>query len=188
VTKENSQNSSQPSSELTDSWEKQLQALDDRLRASGRTVTVREPQSDTNEFVVTFPQGKWLKAKPQSDANTYVAPLPLQRNKASQVCSAIITVEWGYECHSITLNPGQWARVLSGEPLGVAGPGYNYEGESFKDYWDFGGGLGGSLSVSYGDDGAEGYRGTLCSHQIQEVALKGRAKRTSKKTPLPADK
>ena len=180
-------NSSGKSTEHVAAWEKELQALDDRLRASGLTVTVREG-SDSDQYEVRFPQGKRPAEKPQSETNTFVAPLQLQRNKASQACGAIITVEWGYECHSITLSPEQWARVVSGESLGVAGPGYNYEGESFQDNWDFGGGLGGSLVVSYGDDGAEGFNGILRSAQIQEVALKGRAKRLSKKTPPPADK
>lgn len=54
--------STQQSDELTSSWERQLQALDARLRASGRTVTVTEP-SDTTEFVATFPQGKKPKTR-----------------------------------------------------------------------------------------------------------------------------
>ncbi len=98
----------------------------------------------------------------------------------------MITVEWGYDSHSITLNPGQWAGVLSGEPLGVKGPGYYYEAALFQDYWDFEGGLDGSLSVSYGDDGAEGFNGTLRSARIQEVPLIERVKRSSKKARRPA--
>jgi hypothetical protein len=32
---------------------------------------------------------------------------------------ATVTVEWGYETHSITLTPKNWARVKSGKPLGL---------------------------------------------------------------------
>jgi hypothetical protein len=40
-------------------WDQKLQALDDRLRASGHTVTVQEP-SDSTEFVVSFPPARRL--------------------------------------------------------------------------------------------------------------------------------
>ena len=178
-------NSSVKSTEHVAAWEKMLQRLDEQLRASGRTVTVREG-SDSDQYEVRFPQGKSPAAEPQSDTNAFVVPRPARRSKARQTGGTMITVEWGYDSHSITLNPGQWAGVLSGEPLGVKGPGYYYEAALFQDYWDFEGGLDGSLSVSYGDDGAEGFNGTLRSARIQEVPLIERVKRSSKKTRRPA--
>jgi hypothetical protein len=59
--KKQEQNSPGQSVSLVDSWEKQLTALNNQLRASGHTVKVREP-SDTTEFVVTLPQGRRPKA------------------------------------------------------------------------------------------------------------------------------
>jgi hypothetical protein len=50
-------NSKQQSTELINSWETELKALNNRLRASGRRVTVKD-SSDTNEFVVTFPPAR----------------------------------------------------------------------------------------------------------------------------------
>jgi len=44
------------SNELTDIWEAELTALDERLRASGRTVAVMKP-SNTRELVASFPRG-----------------------------------------------------------------------------------------------------------------------------------
>ncbi len=63
--KQQGKNSTKQSTELVDSWEKQLKALDDRLRAFGRTVTVSEG-SDSTEYEVTFPQGRASRVKPPS--------------------------------------------------------------------------------------------------------------------------
>lgn len=35
-----------------------------------------------------------------------------------------ITVEWGYEEHSITLTPRNWAKFISGRELRIRGKGY----------------------------------------------------------------
>jgi hypothetical protein len=82
--------------------------------------------------------------------------------------AATITVTWGYQVHSLTLTPRNWARVKSGSPLSIRGPGYHYEGEFFWDYWSFVGGLDGELEVGYGGDGAQGFIGRLSSATITE--------------------
>jgi len=82
--------------------------------------------------------------------------------------SATITVEWGYEPHSITLTPRNWAKVKSGKPLRIRGKGYYYENEFFWDYWDFGGGLDGTLEVGYGESGGQGFTENLCVADIEE--------------------
>jgi hypothetical protein len=45
---------------------------------------------------------------------------------------ARITVEWGYEFHSITLTARK-AKVRAGKPLRIRGKGYWYDGEFFWD-------------------------------------------------------
>ncbi len=82
--------------------------------------------------------------------------------------AATISVEWGYELHSLTLTPEQWATILGGEELGVKGAGYWYEGTFFDDYWHFTGGLDGDLIVFYGDDGGTGWNGPLRGATIEE--------------------
>ena len=54
--------STQQSQELINSWDLQLKALDEKLRVSGRTVTVETEPLDGDELVATVPQGK----KPKS--------------------------------------------------------------------------------------------------------------------------
>ena len=46
--------------ELVDPLEEMARRIDDKLRAAGCTVEVVEP-SDSNEYVVTFPQGRRMK-------------------------------------------------------------------------------------------------------------------------------
>lgn len=80
---------------------------------------------------------------------------------------ATIVVSWGYEQHSIRLTPRNWRRVKSGKRLKLRGKGYYYEGEFFWDYWNFAGGLEGSLIVEYGDDGGTGFEGKLSDATIE---------------------
>jgi hypothetical protein len=83
---------------------------------------------------------------------------------------ARIIVEWGYECHAITLTARNWARIKAGKPLRIRGEGYWYEGDHFWDYWSFAGGLDGRLVVSYHSGTeweADGWIGTLGDAEIE---------------------
>lgn len=95
------------------------------------------------------------------------------KQKAKDGLAATISVSWGYELHSLTLTPDQWWKVRSGDPLGLEGEGYYYEGEFFQDYWIFSGGLDGELVVNYGNDGGTGWQGSLHSATIEESLLEG---------------
>ena len=92
------------------------------------------------------------------------------------IAGATVTVEWGYELHSITLTPKNWARVKSGKPLRLRGKGYRYDGEFFWDYWWFAGGLEGHLVVTYGQDGGTGFGGTLSDAMIEEHGARAGAR------------
>jgi hypothetical protein len=82
--------------------------------------------------------------------------------------TATISVRWGNDVEvSITLPPRKWADVKAGNPLSIRGKGYYYEGEFFRDYWNFGGGLNGALVVGYSGFG-EGFNGTLDQASIKE--------------------
>lgn len=97
-----------------------------------------------------------------------------------------IFVEWGYDGHSITLSPRNWARVVSGKELSIRGKGYHYEGEFFWDYWHFTGGLEGDLTVSYGNHGdysATGFDGKLGDAIITELIDNADTKPTGKDGP-----
>jgi hypothetical protein len=87
--------------------------------------------------------------------------------------AATVSVEWGYDEHSITLTPEDWAKVKEGKKLTIRGDGYNYERNCFWDYWDFKGGLDGLLCVRYSDESDEndsgvGFTGSLYNAEIEE--------------------
>jgi hypothetical protein len=95
---------------------------------------------------------------------------------------ATISVSWGSDVTvSITLTPEEWAAVKAGESFSTCGDGYYYEGEAFQDYWHLGGGLEGSLEVTY-DDCGEGFVGRLCDAKIEERPIKRKHK---KRTAVP---
>jgi hypothetical protein len=82
---------------------------------------------------------------------------------------ATISVSWGNDVSvSIRLTPKNWAKIKAGKPLSIRGKGYQYEADFFWDYWNFSGGLRGSLMVTYGDDGAVGFDGALSGATITE--------------------
>lgn len=81
---------------------------------------------------------------------------------------ATISVEWGCEMHSITLTARNWTRIKAGKSLNIRGRGYGYEGQFFWDYWFFGGGLEGALTVTYGDEGGQGFSERLSDAIISE--------------------
>lgn len=92
-----------------------------------------------------------------------------------------VSVEWGYEEHSITLTAEDWARVKSGEELSIEGDGYHYEGEFFSDYWEFAGGMEGDLIVSYGNDGD--YSGTGFDGKLRDASITELVENTERPTP-----
>lgn len=85
---------------------------------------------------------------------------------------ATITVNWGYENHSITLTPRNWAAIKAGHSHAQRGSGYLYDAEFFWDYWKFDGGIDGELEVTYGSDGGCGFSGALSEARIEEHEYK----------------
>ncbi len=82
--------------------------------------------------------------------------------------SVRVSVEWGYEVHSILLGERTWRDICRGRQKKVRGSGYRYEGEFFWDYWIFNSVRPGSLVVEYGNDGGVGFAGDLESAEVEE--------------------
>ena len=80
--------------------------------------------------------------------------------------AARLFCSWGYNVDvELFVSKRNWRRILKGEKLTIRGSGYHYEGEFFRDYWDFAGGLDGELQVRYGspkegDFSAQGFIGS----------------------------
>lgn len=89
--------------------------------------------------------------------------------KTGKLKSVTLSVEWGYEIHSVTIGPRNWKKIQDGKEWCTSGETYDYEGESFSCYWDFNCRNGpGSLLVGYGNDGGEGYVGDWANADITE--------------------
>ncbi|MES1976712.1 MAG: hypothetical protein V4451_01665 [Pseudomonadota bacterium] len=74
--------------------------------------------------------------------------------------SVRISVEWGYEVHSLELPIERWLRVCAGKVSYARSRGY-YDGTSFWNHWTFRIGQKNSLTVTYGEDGCTGYEGSI---------------------------
>lgn len=151
------------STELIASWERRLRALDEKLRASGCTVTVKEP-TDTDKYTVTFPRGR------RRVSTTDRGPGKVTTGQGKQR-TVSIGVEWGYELHTVTLSARRWTEIKNGAEFTATSKGW-YEGTEFDICWQFNGGRPGSLVVSYGDDGADGFDGSLADAVVAEVGIK----------------
>ena len=75
--------------------------------------------------------------------------------------SAEVTVEWDNEAHTLSISARNWAKIKRGRPVRLRGKGYRYEGKFFWDYWSFNTKAKSSLVVTYGDEGGEGFVGSL---------------------------
>jgi hypothetical protein len=53
-----------------------------------------------------------------------------------------LSVSWGYDVIvELRVSRRNWSKIAGGKPVTIRGNGYYYEGEFFRDYWDFSGGL-----------------------------------------------
>lgn len=96
-------------------------------------------------------------------------PTPDASGKLPKLKSVTFMVEWGYEMHSVTIGPRNWKKIQEGKEWGTGGETYYYEGERFSCYWSFNcRGEPGTLIVSYGNDGGEGYCGKWADVDITE--------------------
>ena len=80
-----------------------------------------------------------------------------------------ITVEWGYESHSLELTKKEWDDIQAGEVVSFSGENYGYEGEDFDCWWCFNSPRKGHLIVEYGDEGGTGWDDAWSGAEIEEL-------------------
>jgi len=95
--------------------------------------------------------------------------MTIQREKY-KTGSVTITVDYGYDIHSIIFSGRTYTRIMSGKPVTVKGQGFSWEGISDQDYWQFnvnkqGIGEQGALYV-YTADGGEVFIGNLNDMEV----------------------
>jgi hypothetical protein len=80
-----------------------------------------------------------------------------------------LVATWGNEevIVELSLDREQWDRIVRGNHVEVEGGGYWYDGDRFKDIWDFNSGLDGAELIvwygqpSIGDFSGQGYIGPI---------------------------
>ena len=80
-----------------------------------------------------------------------------------------LSVEWGYEIHTLSVTPSVWAKIVAGEEIVQKSRGA-YEGAQFWIEWSFNCSGVQTLSVKYGDDGGVGYEGNIYDLHISSVS------------------
>ncbi len=80
-----------------------------------------------------------------------------------------VTVDYGYDLHSISLTEGIFAQIQAGQPVMVEGQGFPVEGAWERDRWAFNHGAVGAVHVMT-DEGREVFEGGLGA---AEVAVDG---------------
>lgn len=78
-----------------------------------------------------------------------------------------LTVDYGYDSHSVDVNRDDWERVLSGEPVSFSGQGFYVEGVQEDDYWSFNRPTPGDLEVG-GEDGRQIFVGSVVDIKVSE--------------------
>jgi len=88
----------------------------------------------------------------------------MKPNKKSRVK---VTVEWGYESHTLEVPIARWRKIKKLNEDTIRGKGYRYEGVFYWDYWTFNKGGAMKLVVEYGGDGGVGYEGRFDQADIE---------------------
>lgn len=76
-----------------------------------------------------------------------------------------LTVDYGYDVHSIEMDLDDFKRIQSGSNVELVGSGFHIEGEVVQDRWVF---ANRSIHV-YCDDGFEIYQGSLDDDSVRHI-------------------
>ena len=71
-----------------------------------------------------------------------------------------ISVDYGYDIHSLEITASDWSKINAGEEVTVTGQGFPVEGEMEQDYWSFNFGQKGSFGIDC-DSGRQVYDGSI---------------------------
>ena len=78
-----------------------------------------------------------------------------------------LTVNYGYDIHSVAVSRDEWERALRGEQVSFSGQGFYVEGVREDDYWRFNDPSPGDLEVG-GEDGRQIFVGSLSDISVSE--------------------
>ena len=80
----------------------------------------------------------------------------------------ILTIDYGYDCHSVEVSREEWEAALAGELISIKGQGFCVEGEMEEDVWIFNHAAPGDLHVG-AEDNSEIFSGSISNVSIEVV-------------------
>jgi hypothetical protein len=88
--------------------------------------------------------------------------------KKHQIRRVRLTVNYGYDIHSVEVPASTWLQIQGGEAMTVSGQGFSVEGELSQDEWTFNGQESGSLQVT-AEDAFEIFVGVVSNITVEEL-------------------
>jgi hypothetical protein len=79
--------------------------------------------------------------------------------------SVTITVDYGYDIHSVTFSRQNYDRIAAGKKVAIKGQGFYLDGLRVQDFWVFNRDEPGSLYVGY-EDAGEIYIGNIDDGEV----------------------
>lgn len=127
-----------------------------------RTGAFPSAHNEHQRLIQSLLNAGLIKIAPENDEDGRQFLLTGKRKGEGSVLPKKIelSIEWGYEAHSLSVAPLVWAQIVSGEEVTLRSRGA-YEGKFFWIQWSFNCGEIQDLYVTYGDDGGVGYEGNI---------------------------
>ncbi len=79
-----------------------------------------------------------------------------------------LTVNYGYDIHSVEVSASTWQQIQGGDAVTVQGQGFFIEGVESQDVWTFNSPEAGALAVE-ADDGHQIFIGHMSAASIQKI-------------------
>ena len=79
-----------------------------------------------------------------------------------------VTINYGYDIHSIVMSPRSWDRIAKGEEVTMKGQGFFIEGVESQYVWTFNSPKAGALSVD-AEDGHQIFIGHMSAASTQTI-------------------
>jgi hypothetical protein len=91
----------------------------------------------------------------------------MARKSASNKSGSVrVTVDYGYDIHSIEFSGRTYARILAGKALTINGQGFHWDGIPDQDYWHFNAETAGFIYVNT-EGGGDIYSGHIDDGEVR---------------------
>jgi hypothetical protein len=147
------------------------------LAAINAAAQVLDLELGWDDAIAALARLDWVVAAVVAKGVDWTLPAPpgfeeLAQQRASCARAKVeVSVEWGYDSHSILVPMRDWVEIAGGGSYSDEEP-YFYEGKRFTAVWSINGTGENSLEVTY-DDGGTGFIGALAGASIRGPRMFG---------------